>query len=384
MDNGSIWGHGGYLGPDFSAQYLHKSCARTSAQALAHAAPRQPLRRSGAGRPRRGRRRWFAPTLKAEPLRRRHGTLTFTDGEADSYRRQIDEWAELFLKPAGNGGLPPDSSRPGEELRQLTAFFAWTAWASVDQPARRDRISYTNNFPYDPLAGNVPTGGAVLCSALSLIVAARRHRRSCCWPSASSTTSAGIERASRSRPRLVPGNPTPSSARGREVLGDRRRCCSWRRRWSAAPSRTTAPSPATSTASICRAFLPSNLLRTWHLQLAIFWIATAYVAGALFLAAGWATASRSGQRRVHPCAVRRARGRRRSAACSGEWAGTFQQLLGEPWFWFGNQGWEYLELGRAWQILLAVGLVFWFWPAGRATWRRRSRTRAARAHRASS
>ena len=29
---------------------------------------------------------------------------------------------------------------------------------------------------------------------------------------------------------------------------------------------------------------PSNLLRTWHLQLAIFWIATAYVAAALFLA----------------------------------------------------------------------------------------------------
>ena len=44
----------------------------------------------------------------------------------------------------------------------------------------------------------------------------------------------------------------------------------------------------------------------------------------------------------------------------GEWAGLLQ-WLGPLWFWFGNQGWEFLELGRAWQILLAIGLIFWFW-----------------------
>ena len=42
----------------------------------------------------------------------------------------------------------------------------------------------------------------------------------------------------------------------------------------------------------------------------------------------------------------------------GEWLG-INQLLGKLWFWFGHQGWEYLELGRAWQILLAAGLLFW-------------------------
>ena len=55
-----------------------------------------------------------------------------------------------------------------QELRQLTAFFAWTAWASA---ARRPGLSYsyTNNFPYDPLAGNTPPAAAYLWSALSLI-----------------------------------------------------------------------------------------------------------------------------------------------------------------------------------------------------------------------
>jgi nitric oxide reductase subunit B len=44
----------------------------------------------------------------------------------------------------------------------------------------------------------------------------------------------------------------------------------------------------------------------------------------------------------------------------GEWAGLLQ-WLGDAWFWFGNQGWEFLEIGRFWQILLAIGLVFWVW-----------------------
>ncbi|HWQ09160.1 MAG TPA: cbb3-type cytochrome c oxidase subunit I, partial [Holophaga sp.] len=35
------------------------------------------------------------------------------------------------------------------------------------------------------------------------------------------------------------------------------------------------------------------------------------------------------------------------------------QRLGELWFWFGHQGWEYLDLGRGWQILLAIGLIGW-------------------------
>ena len=99
-------------------------------------------------------------------------------------------------------------------------------------------------------------------------------------------------------------------------------------------------------------------MRTWHLQLAIFWIATAYVGGALFVAGMLGRNEPAGQRpAIHllfGAIVFVAVG-----SLLGEWAG-IAQLLGKAWFWFGNQGWEYLELGRAWQILLAIGLVFWF------------------------
>ena len=34
-------------------------------------------------------------------------------------------------------------------------------------------------------------------------------------------------------------------------------------------------------------------------------------------------------------------------------------LVGDLWAWFGNQGYEYLDLGRFWQVLLSIGLFFW-------------------------
>ena len=66
------------------------------------------------------------------------------------------------------GGCCTSMIQDPKELQQLTAFFAWTAWASVaNRPGKS--YSYTNNFPYDPMVGNTPTSDAILWSALSLI-----------------------------------------------------------------------------------------------------------------------------------------------------------------------------------------------------------------------
>ena len=37
-------------------------------------------------------------------------------------------------------------------------------------------------------------------------------------------------------------------------------------------------------------------------------------------------------------------------------------------FWFGHQGWEYVDIGRFWQIFLFVGLLLWLMLVGRALW----------------
>ncbi len=353
MNNGTIWGHGGYLGPDFSAQYLHnwaldaadQGARERFARPYAELAPEDQAAVDGI----------VAATLRQNSYDPATGMLTLTAAGAASFNRQISYWADYFTDPAGNGGLFAKAVSDPQELRQLTSFFAWTAWAAVaERPGTTH--SYTNNFPYDPLAGNTPTSGALIYSAISLVF-------------------------------LLAGTAIVLLAFGKfDYLG-------WHRAAAPLPQIPTLPVTAAQLATLkfmaiaallfvgqtliggavahyraepgdfygvdLSAFLPSNLLRTWHLQLAIFWIATSYVGGALYVAGMLGRSEPAGQRTginlLFVAVVIVAVG-----SLLGEWAGLLQ-WLGPLWFWFGNQGWEFLELGRAWQILLAIGLIFWFW-----------------------
>ena len=359
MDNGSIWGHGGYLGPDFSAQYLH-NLSLDVADSLAqqrYATPFSAL----AGEERAIVEALVKSVLKQNRFSPDSGTLTFMQGEAESFRRQQEWWRQYFSRPEGNGGLRADLITADSELHDLTAFFAWTAWASVaNRPGKAS--SYTNNFPYDPLAGNQPTGAAVLWSALSLVallggiavvLLAFGKFDYLGWKPNGATTV----------PKLIPGTPTPGQ---RAVV----------KYFVAVALLFLAQVLVGGATAHYRAdphdffgwdlsvILPSNVLRAWHLQLAIFWIATAYVAGALLLAAeiGGREPKRQplGTHILFGALVTVVLG-----SLLGVWAGTFQ-WMGDAWFWLGNQGWEYLELGRVWQIGLAAALLFWFYLLVRA------------------
>src|ERR1039457_6550295 len=167
MENGTVWGHGAYLGPDFSAAYLHALSVETG-DAIAR--KRFNLASGNLGAAERDAVNGeTGQLLKENRYDPQTETLTFTQSESASYRKQIAVWMDYFSKPAGNGGLPAKYITDPDELRQLTAFFSWTAWASVAHRPNKN-YSYTNNFPYDPVSGNTPTIDAVLWSALSLIM----------------------------------------------------------------------------------------------------------------------------------------------------------------------------------------------------------------------
>ena len=166
MDNGTIWGHGGYLGPDFSAQSLHilalNLADRIARERLSlgytDLTPEERAAIDGA----------VALDLKANRYNPATGTLALSAGGAQSFNGQIEYWTKYFGEPERNGGLARETVSDPRELRQLTAFFTWTAWASAAMRPGTSH-SYTNNFPYEPLAGNTPTGGALIYSALSLV-----------------------------------------------------------------------------------------------------------------------------------------------------------------------------------------------------------------------
>ena len=357
MANGTIWGHGAYLGPDFSAQYLH-NWALDAAEQAARARFLRPYAELTSEQ-RAEIDGGVARTMKHNGYDAASGTLRFSAVDAASFARQIDYWAAYFVTPALNGGLAPKTIIDPRELRQLTAFFAWTAWASTAQRPGEPH-SYTNNFPYDPLAGNVLTSGAVIYSAISLVfllagtaivLLAYGRFNQLGWhrPEQSPTQAMAAVSA------LAPATPTQQAALKFMTVAALLFVVQTLVGGGVAHYRAE---PGDFYGIDLASFLPSNLLRIWHVQLAIFWIATSYVGGALFVAGMLSRSEPPGQRpAIHLLFV--AIVIVAVGSLLGEWAGLLQ-WLGDAWWWIGNQGWEYLEIGRAWQILLAIGLVFWF------------------------
>ncbi len=357
MDNGSIWGHGALLGPDFSAAYLH-SLATDLAQDLATKRHQQSLAQLTPAQLAAVQAE-VRTELKLNRYDAQTQVLSVSAAYADWFGRQPSVWVMYFSDPVRNGGLTRKAISDPTELRQLSAFVAWTAWASVtNRPG--EAHSYTNNFPYDPVAGNTPTSGALLWSAISLMFllvgTALVLLAFGKWDYLGWKAKPGYL-----HPKVLGASVTPAQRATLKyfvVVA----CLLLAQTLVGSAVAHYRADPGDFYGIDLALWLPSNLLRTWHLQLALFWIATAYVAGALFLAATLGGGDPLGQKRgvdILFCALVTVV----AGSMLGEWAGMRQWMPdGWPtlWFWFGHQGWEYLELGRGWQMLLAVALLFWF------------------------
>lgn len=353
MNNGSIWGHGAYLGPDYSAEALHRF-GTVSAAAIAQRQYGKPLAALTAAQ-QAAVRAQAAVELKTNRYDAVTGVLQLTAAQTEAYRQQIVYWTGYFKHPTRNGGLKPDLISDPTELRQFAAFVTWTAWASVANRPGAD-YSYTNNFPYDPGVGNVPTPGALLWSALSL-AALLAGIAAVLLAFGKFDYLGWISRGHHVHPQLLAGQSGP----GQRALVKFFVVVALLLLMQALVGGAVAhyrADPGSFYGLQLETVFPSNLMRTWHLQTAIFWIATAYVAAALFLGrtlrateppwlAGWVNVLFAAFVLVI------------GGSLLGEWAGIWQ-LLGRWWFWIGNQGWEYLELGRLWQYLLVAGLLVWF------------------------
>ena len=352
MQNGSIWGHGSYLGPDFSAQYLHELSLDTG-QAIARQEFDMDL--SALDEPQRAQvDARVAILLKENRYDPASKQLTFIDAEKDSFQRQLTVWTDYFKHPISNSGLPDNYIDDPEEIHQLTAFFAWTAWASVAN--RPDKsYSYTNNFPYDPVVGNLLTSDAVLWSALS--VAMLLAGLACVLVVFGKFDYLGWKGGPEGiYPQMLAGEATAGQKATIKYFVIVALLFLTQVMIGGALAHYRAD-PGNFYGIDLAQYLPSNILRTWHLQLAIFWIATAYVAGGLLLA----SSLNQKEPRGHEVGVHMlfwALVVLVVGSLLGELAG-INQLFGRFWSWFGHQGWEFLELGRFWQIILVVGLSFW-------------------------
>ncbi len=342
MQYGSIFGHGAYLGPDYTADYLRRSALS--------------VRESYGGEGSDEAAARTVEDFKENRYDPESRTLEFTTAQAAAFDELRGYYGDYFGEPTTRYGLRPEAIRDPGEIRRLTAYFAWTAWAASTLRPGLD-YTYTNNWPPEPLVENEPTGEVVVWSVLSLVAllggigllfAAFGRWNFLGWR--------GREQATLS-----------FRAPGDVALTPAQRACAWfflvmsalfliQTLVGAASEHYRADLAGFFGIDLAQV-LPYNLMRTWHVQLAIFWVATSFLAAGIFLAPMIAGREPRGQHFL-AYGLLGALAVVVFGSMIGEWLGIFG-LMGGWWAWFGNQGFEYLDLGRFWQVLLSIGLFFW-------------------------
>lgn len=353
MEYGTVYGHGAYLGPDFTAQYLHRS-----AEYLLSRYQQAPAERAAA--PQR-----VIQELHQNTYDESTKTITWGSERVAAHRALEDFYQSLFRNPAGHGGAQALWINDPEKVRQLTAFFAWTAWtATANRPGSTS--SYTNNWPSESLAGNQVTAEAVTWSAISIIgllggtglvlfffgrydwLGWSDERRTVRFRPLSEVALAPAQRA-------IVWFLLVSSV----LFLIQTFCGGLVAHYRAEPSNFFG-------FDISR-ILSYNVARTWHVQLAIFWVSASYLAAGIFIVPLIAGRERRWQAPLTVFLLV-AVAIVVFGSLIGEYAGVNNWLGSRSWFWIGHQGWEYLDLGRLWQILLTVGLFLWVFILVRGLW----------------
>ncbi|MCA9599825.1 MAG: nitric-oxide reductase large subunit [Myxococcales bacterium] len=363
---GSIWGHGAYQAPDWSADWLHREAMTLLDQYAAPASYASlPAERQAALRERLRRE------LRTNRYDATTGTLTVSDARAQAMKATADHYDALFGDDASLTQLRksyalhehavPDAS----ERHDMTSFFFWTAWScTTDRPGTD--VTYTNNWPHEALVGNVPTSANLIWSFISIVLLI-----------------AGIGalvwyKVFRDRDEDLP-DPAKQDPFSKLTLTPSMKAVA---KYAVVVIALFVLQVATGALTAhytvegqgffglpMSSWIPYVVSRTWHVQLAVFWIATAFLAAGLFLAPAVGGKEpkyqRLGVNVLFGALLVVVLG-----SLAGEWMSVKRHLGLDLGFWFGQQGYEYVDLGRAWQIALFVGLILWLvlmlrglWPA---------------------
>jgi nitric oxide reductase subunit B len=372
MQQGSVWGHGGYLAPDWSADWV-----RREAEALLELISERDLLVSSESS--KHQHEMHKVTLKLEMRNNSYdpatGTITISSERAQAIRDVAAHYRGLFQGHDDYLDLRRDyafslhSTLDDQNAHALTAFFFWTAWSAVtNRPG--DDITYTSNWPHDPLVGNTPSAGVLMWSIISILLLlggigwlvwyyARQYDD---W-----RADLAPETGCAQEDNMAMVTITPSMRATAKYF------------WVVTALFALQVLLGIITAHYAVEgqglyglpfvdYLPYVITRTWHTQLAVLWIATAWLATGLYVApllSGYEPKfQRFGVNFLFFSLLLIVGG-----SFIGQWLaihGVIDDLKIN--FWFGHQGYEYIDLGRFWQIYLFIGLLLWVVLVLRALW----------------
>jgi nitric oxide reductase subunit B len=372
---GSIWGHGAYQAPDWSADWLHREALALRdhySRAALGVAAEQVEADALAGIAARVQRELRTNTYDAA-----RDTVVVSDARAAAMTQTAAHYLRLFSdEPAvdklrASYALHANAVPDAKDRRALTNFFFWTAWAcTTERPG--SHVTYTNNWPHEPLVGNVPTAPNILWSIVSVVLLIAGIGALSWYKVSRDRAAAADDTEAVTVPQRDPLDGlvlTPSMRATAKYVFVVVALFAAQVLLGGLTAHYTVEGDAFFGLPVIATLLPYAVTRTWHLQLAVFWIATSFLTAGLFLAPAVGGREPRGQRLgvnvLFGALVLVVAG-----SLGGEWLSIHNRLGSNLSFWFGHQGYEYVDLGRAWQIALFVGLVLWLglllrglWPA---------------------
>lgn len=361
---GSIWGHGAYIAPDWNADYLH----RETEMLLELFAQKDG--KTYKDLPEDEQAKYLVQLrkeLRTNTYDAASGVITFSPERAQVARALADYYTKLFMDDPSmdhvrkSYAIPKSAIKDPARMAQMNAFFTWTTWVcSTNRPG--SDVTYTNNWPYEPVIGNKPSTSLQMWSGFSVLMLLFGVGL-LVYYHASNKEKEESDRLPASDP-MRGLKPTPSMRATLKYI------------WIVSLLILVQMVAGVITAHYgvegggffglpLDLILPQAISRSWHVQLAIFWIATSWLATGLYIAPA-VSGQEPKYQRLGVNVLFIALLIVVLGSLAGQWFGVMQKLGLVENFYFGHQGYEYLELGRFWQALLLVGLFLWLFLMVRA------------------
>ena len=361
---GSIWGHGAYIAPDWNADYLHRE-TEMLLDLLA-----QKDGKTYKDLPEDEQAKYLVQLrkeLRTNTYDATSGVITFSPERAQVARALADYYTKLFMDDPSmdhvrkSYAIPKGAIKDPARMAQMNAFFTWTTWVcSTNRPG--SDVTYTNNWPYEPVIGNKPSTSLQMWSEFSVLMLLFGVGL-LVYYHASNKEKEENDRLPASDP-MRGLKPTPSMRATLKYI------------WIVSLLILVQMVAGVITAHYgvegggffglpLDLILPQAISRSWHVQLAIFWIATSWLATGLYIAPA-VSGQEPKYQRLGVNVLFIALLIVVLGSLAGQWFGVMQKLGLVENFYFGHQGYEYLELGRFWQALLLVGLFLWLFLMVRA------------------
>ncbi len=360
MQLGSIWGHGAYQAPDWTADWLHRELVAwldlaaqdTFQKPQAQLSPEQQNQLQFMLKQEYRKNTFDANT----------GVATVSDRRAQAIAQTADYYSHLFsddpaLRQTREHYAMKENTLPDAHRRaQMSQFFFWTAWAAATERPTGG-ATYTNNWPHEPLIGNQPTAENWMWSIASIVVLISGIGFLIwCWSFFSTHDEADPIAPAKDPLSLVTLTPSQKS------LGKYLFVVVALLMFQVLDGGLTAHYTVEGQGFYglnLSDILPYALTRTWHIQSALFWIATGFLAAGLFLAPIINGGKDPKYQKLGVDLLFWALIVVVVGSFAGQYLAIAQKMPAHLNFWWGHQGYEFVDLGRGWQIAKFLGLVIW-------------------------